>query len=36
MDNEQTQTLSLKAAYSFGVSHGLESEINEIRNMVIE
>lgn len=36
MDNEQTQTLSLKAAYSFGVSRGLESEINEIRNMVIE
>ena len=36
MDNEQTDTLSLKAAYSFGISRGLESEINEIRNMVIE
>ena len=36
MDNEQTQTLSLKAAYSFGVSRGLDAEINEIRNMVIE
>ena len=36
MNNEQTQTLSLKAAYSFGVSHGLESDVNEIRNMVIE
>jgi hypothetical protein len=36
MNNEQTQTLSLRAAYSFGVSHGLESDVNEIRNMVIE
>ncbi len=36
MNNEQTQTLSLKAAYSFGVSHGLEADVNEIRNMVIE
>lgn len=36
MNNEQTQNLSLKAAYSFGVSRGLESEVNEIRNMVIE
>lgn len=35
-DNAQIDTLSLKAAYSFGVSRGLESEINEIRNMVIE
>ena len=36
MNNEQTQTLSLKAAYSFGVSRGLEPDVNEIRNMVIE
>jgi hypothetical protein len=36
MNNEQTETLSLKAAYSYGVSHGLESDINEIQNMVIE
>lgn len=36
MNDEQTQTLSLKAAYAFGVSRGLELEVNEIRNMVIE
>lgn len=36
MNNEQTDTLSLKAAYSFGLSRGLETEVNEIRNMVIE
>ena len=36
MNNEQLQTLSLKAAYSFGVQRGLEREVNEIRNMVIE
>ena len=36
MNNEQTQTLSLKAAYSFGASRGLDPEVNEIRNMVIE
>jgi hypothetical protein len=29
-------TLSLKAAYAFGATHGLESEIAEIQNMVIE
>lgn len=36
MNNEQTQTLSLNAAYSLGVSRGYESKVNEIRNMVIE
>jgi hypothetical protein len=36
VNNEQTQTLSLKAAYAFGVNRGLELEVNEIRNMVIE
>jgi len=36
MSNEQTQTLSLKAAYSFGVGKGFESDVSEIRNMVIE
>lgn len=36
MNEEQTQTLSLKAAYAFGAEHGLEREVNEIREMVIE
>jgi hypothetical protein len=36
MDENQTKTLSLKAAYSFGVKHGLQHEVDEIRNMVIE
>jgi hypothetical protein len=36
MNYEQSETLSLKAAYAFGVNHGLESDVNEIRNMVIE
>jgi hypothetical protein len=36
MNEEQTQTLSLKAAYAFGAAHGLEREVNEIREMVIE
>jgi hypothetical protein len=36
MDDEQTRTLSLVAAYAFGISRGLEREVNEIRNMVIE
>ena len=36
MSDEQTQTLSLKAAYEFGASHGLEREVREIRDMVIE
>ena len=36
MDQNQTMTLSLKAAYTFGAEHGLQHEIDEIRNMVIE
>lgn len=36
MNEEQTRTLSLKAAYAFGATHGLEREVNEIRDMVIE
>jgi len=36
MDEAQTQTLSLKAAYAFGVAHGLEREVHEIREMIIE
>src|SRR6266852_8509242 len=36
MNEEQTQTLSLRAAYAFGAAHGLEREVNEIREMVIE
>ena len=36
MNEEQTQTLSLKAAYAFGATHGLEREVSEIREMVIE
>ena len=36
MAEEQTRTLSLKAAYAFGANHGLEQEVNEIREMVIE
>src|SRR5437867_1962429 len=36
MTDEQTQTLSLKAAYEFGAAHGLEREVREIRDMVIE
>jgi Endonuclease NucS len=36
MKEEQTQTLSLKAAYAFGAAHGLEREVTEIREMVIE
>lgn len=36
MNEEQTQTLSLKAAYAFGAAHGLEREVTEIREMVIE
>jgi hypothetical protein len=36
MKEEQTQTLSLKAAYAFGATHGLEGEVTEIREMVIE
>lgn len=36
MTDEQTQTLSMKAAYEFGAAHGLEREVREIRDMVIE
>ena len=36
MNEEQTQTLSLKAAYAFGDAHGLGREVSEIREMVIE
>lgn len=36
MNEEQMRTLSLKAAYTFGATHGLEHEVNEIRDMVIE
>jgi len=36
MEDGNKSTLSLKAAYSFGVAHGLEKEIAEIRDMVIE
>jgi Endonuclease NucS len=36
MEMEQPKTLSLKAAYAFGVKHGLHHEVDEIRNMVIE
>ena len=33
MNEEQTQTLSLRAAYAFGAAHGLEREVSEIRDM---
>src|SRR5262249_34329435 len=36
MNDEQTQALSLKAAYDFGAAHGLDREIGEIRDMDIE
>jgi hypothetical protein len=36
MNEEQMRTLSLKAAYTFGATHGLEHEVSEIRDMVIE
>src|SRR5271157_452366 len=36
MNEEQTQTLSLRAAYAFGAAHGLAREVNDIREMVIE
>jgi len=36
MNDEQTETLSLKAAYAFGAAHGVEREVSEIREMVIE
>ena len=36
MLEQPTQTLSLKAAYAFGAQHGLEREVTDIREMVIE
>ena len=36
MSEEQTAALSLRAAYAFGASHGLEREVAAIRDMVIE
>jgi hypothetical protein len=36
MNNEQTETLSLKSAYTFGAEHGLDQGVSEIRDMVIE
>lgn len=36
MADEQMQTLSTKAAYEFGTANGLEREMREIRDMVIE
>ena len=36
MDQNQGETLSLKAAYGFGAEHGLQQEVDEIRDMVIE
>jgi hypothetical protein len=36
MEESLPQTLSLKEAYAFGAEHGLQHEVDEIRNMVIE
>jgi hypothetical protein len=36
MNEEQMRTLSLKAAYAFGATHGLKDEVSEIRDLVIE
>lgn len=36
MNDDQTTALSLKAAYAFGIAKGLQREIDEIRQMVIE
>jgi hypothetical protein len=36
MSEDQTNTLSLKAAYTFGAEKGLEREIHDIKDMVIE
>lgn len=36
MSEEQTETLSLKAAYTFGIAHQLEREVTDIRDMEIE
>ena len=35
-NEEQSKTLSLKAAYAFGVQRGFERDVTEIRDMVIE
>lgn len=36
MEEDGRTTLSLRAAYAFGVAQGLQGDINEIQNMVIE
>lgn len=36
MAEDQTQALSLKAAYEFGELRGLQREVREIRDMVVE
>lgn len=36
MVDEPKETLTLRVAYAFGVQHGLEREVNDIRDMVIE
>src|SRR5947207_2091502 len=36
MNEEMKENLSLKAAYAFGAAHGLEKEVNDIRDMIIE
>lgn len=36
LEKDYNSVLSLKAAYAFGATHGLEKEVHEIRNMVIE
>jgi hypothetical protein len=36
MSDDQKPTLSLKAAYAFGAVYGLERDVNDIREMVIE
>jgi hypothetical protein len=36
MEDSSKATLSLRAAYSFGIEHGLAKEIAEIRDMIIE
>jgi len=36
MNEEQTDTLSLRAAYAFAAANGLENEANDIREMIIE
>jgi hypothetical protein len=36
MTEEQTEALSLKAAYEFGGAHGLERDVRDIRDLVIE